>query len=110
MTRPRAKPIKVFVTEEERARIAEKANAANLSLSAYLRALALNHKIRSVDINNVMELVKMHGELSAIAGRLKMAQTAGINAPANAPTLDEVINDCYELQAMIHQAMGKGIR
>jgi len=107
MTRPRAKPIKVFVTEEERARIAEKANAANLSLSAYLRALALNHKIRSVDINNVMELVKMHGELSAIAGRLKMAQeVAGIKAE----TLEDAIKDCHTLLTQIHQAMGKGVR
>lgn len=107
MTRPRAKPIKVFVTEEERASIEQKARAANLSMSAYLRALALNHKIRSVDINNVMELVKMHGELSAIVGRMKMAQdVAGIKAE----TLEDAIKDCQTLQTEIHDAMGKGVR
>jgi hypothetical protein len=106
MTRPRDKPIKVFVTLEEREKIESKARAANLSMSAYLRALALNHKMRSVDINNVMELVKMHGELSAIAGRLKLAQEVGVSVPA----LDEAIQNCHELQAIIHQAMGKGVR
>lgn len=106
MTRPRAKPIKVFVTEEERARIEQKARAANLPMSAYLRALALNHKIRSVDINNVMELVKIHGELSAIAGRMKLAQEVGLNVPA----LEQAIKDCHETLALIHQAMGKGVR
>lgn len=95
MTRPRNKPIKVFVTEEERTAIAAKAASANLSLSAYLRAAGLNHPVRSMmDIKTITELSKMHGKLREVIIRHELEK-------------DQELQD---LQDMIHRVMGKGVR
>ena len=92
MTRPRNKPIKVFVTDEEREAITRKAAAANLSLSAYLRAAGMNHQVRSMmDIYTIQGLTRIHRELG------RYAEAKGIN-------------ELRELQTMIHQIMGKGVR
>jgi hypothetical protein len=92
MTRPRGKPIKVWVTEEERAEIVHKAASANLSMSAYLRAAGLNHPVRSMmDIHTITELSKIHGELGRIV-------------------TEKHLNELRDLQTMIHQIMGSAIR
>lgn len=102
MTRPRGSHIKVFVTPEERTKIESKAQAANLSLSAYLRALALNHKIRSVmDIEMVMDLAKVNGKLAYLASFLKDQPVEGA---------EENIRECRELQTVIHEIMGRVVR
>ena len=46
--RSRVLPMKVFVTDDERARIEQRAAAAGLSVSAFLRAAGLHQPIRSV--------------------------------------------------------------
>lgn len=113
MTRPRADHIKVFVTEEERAKIEQRAKSANLSLSAYLRAAGLNHPVRSMmDIEAVMAMAKLHGELGMIANGIRIMDEAlkseerGAYLRAKRKHLDE----CYELQKKIHQIMGKAVR
>lgn len=95
VTRPRNKPIKVFVTEAEREAITRKAAAANLSLSAYLRAAGLNHQVRSMmDIQTINELSKMHGKLRQIIIWHELEK-------------DQELQD---IQDMIHRVMGKGVR
>ena len=90
--RPRSKPIKVFVTEHEREAITRKAQSANLSLSAYLRAAGLNHPVRSMmDIYTIQGLTRIHRELG------RYAEAKGIS-------------ELRELQTMVHQIMGKGVR
>jgi hypothetical protein len=92
VTRPRGKPIKVWVTEEERAEIVRKAASANLSMSAYLRAAGLNHPVRSMmDIHTITELSKIHGELGRIV-------------------TEKHLKELQDLQTMIHQIMGSAIR
>ena len=72
-TRPRGKYIKVFVTSEEMSEIQEKAKMSGLSNSAFLRALALNQKVRSVlDLHAVTDMVKVNGDLGRVAGLLKL--------------------------------------
>ncbi len=101
MTRPRAKPIKVFVTDDERAAIMSLASSANLSLSAYLRAAGLNQRVRSIlDIEAVAELSKVNGNLGRIAELLT-------ESPLNA---DWTIRELRELQTATHQIMGKVVR
>ena len=92
LTRPRHKDIKVWVTAEEHALIRQKAASANLSLSAYLRAAGLNHRVRSMmDIHAVTALSKIHGELGRIAANKSMPELR-------------------DIQTAIHEIMGKGQR
>lgn len=61
------------MTEDERAAIADRAAAAGLTLSAYMRAAGLNHPVRSVlDLHAVSDLVKIIGDLERVAGLLKL--------------------------------------
>lgn len=71
--RRRGKPIEVWVTDEEKVTISERAKEAGMARSAYLRALGLNTSIRSVvDLAAVTDLVKVSGELGWVAGLLKL--------------------------------------
>ena len=66
-------PLKVFVTDDERERITERAAAAGLSVSAYLRTAGLNHPIQSVlDHAAVMDLAKVNGDQGRLGGLLKL--------------------------------------
>lgn len=110
-TRPRGKPIKVWVTDDERAEILRLAAAANLSLSAYLRAAGLNHRVRSIlDIEAVNELAKVNGDLGRVAGLLKLwlAEKRGIGADPK--HVEKMMDDFRRLQTQVHQVMGKVIR
>lgn len=111
MPRPRAKPIKVFVTDDERAEIARLAASANLSLSAYLRAAGLNQRVRSImDIQAVAELSKVNGDLGRVAGLLKLwlAEKRGIGADPK--HVERTMDDFRRLQTQVHQIMGRVIR
>lgn len=73
--RPRREvpPMKVWVTDDEKAEIADRAAQAGLSLSAYLLAAGLHHPIRSrVDLTAVGDLAKVNGDLGRVAGLLKL--------------------------------------
>src|SRR5688500_2143742 len=111
MTRPRAKSIRVWITPEERAEIAERARSANLSLSAYLRAAGLNQQIRSViDVQSVAELAQVNGDLGRVAGLLKLwlAEQRGLGARPREVEL--MMNDFRELQKESHEIMGRMMR
>lgn len=66
-------PIKVWVTDDEKAKIADRAAQSGLSLSAYMLAAGLNHPIRSVyDLKAVADLGRVNGDLGRVAGLLKL--------------------------------------
>lgn len=74
-SRPRREvpPIKVWVTDTEKARVAKLADQAGLSLSAYLLAAGLKNPIRSkLDFQAVNDLAKVNGDLGRVAGLLKL--------------------------------------
>ncbi|MCD2514647.1 plasmid mobilization protein [Comamonas endophytica] len=73
--RPRREvpPIKVWVTDVEKAKVAELADQAGLSLSAYLLAAGLKNPIRSkLDFQAVSDIAKVNGDLGRVAGLLKL--------------------------------------
>ena len=73
--RPRREvpPIKVWVTDDEKAEIVNRAAQAGLSLSAYMLAAGLHHPIRSrVDLTAVRDLAKVNGDLGRVAGLSKL--------------------------------------
>jgi len=53
--------------------ITSRAAKSGSSISAYLRAVGLNHPIRSVlDLKAVADLVRVNGDLGRVAGLLKL--------------------------------------
>jgi hypothetical protein len=111
MTRPRAKPIKVWVTEDERALIGSLAASANLSLSAYLRAAGLNKPIRSVmDIHAVQELSKVNGDLGRMAELLELWLTEKRGFFAHPREVERMMKEFRNLQKQSHEIMGRMLR
>jgi hypothetical protein len=71
--RDRINHLQVVVDGHERAEIKQRAQAAGLSVSAYLRAVALNHRISSdLDHAAVGDLVKVAGDQGRLGGLLKL--------------------------------------
>lgn len=71
--RDRINHLQVVVDGDERAEIKRRADAAGLSVSGYLRAVALNHRISSVlDHAAVANLVKVAGDQGRLGGLLKL--------------------------------------
>lgn len=61
------------VSSCELARIEERAKAAGLSVSAYMRAAGLGHPVRCVlDYDAVRELAKINGDQGRLANLLKL--------------------------------------
>ena len=71
--RDRINHLQVIVDADERTEIKRRAAAAGLSVSAYLRAVALGRQISSVlDHQAVSELVKIAGDQGRLGGLLKL--------------------------------------
>lgn len=110
-TRPRGKPIKVWVTDAERAEILRLAASANLSQSAYLRAAGLHHQVRSVlDLQAVNELAKVNGDLGRVAGLLKLWLAEKRGEGAHPLDVERMMKEFRVLQKMSHEIMGKMMR
>jgi len=111
MTRPRARPIKVFVTDEERSEILRLAQSANLSQSAYLRAAGLNRQVRSIiDMKAVEELAKVNGDLGRVAGLLKLWLATKRGEGADPKDVERMMDDFRRLQHKILELMGGVMR
>jgi hypothetical protein len=105
--RRRGKPIEVWVTDEEKAVITDKAREAGMSRSGYLRALGLNTAIRSVvDLVAVAELAKVNGDLGRVAGLLKLWLAEKRGEGASAIDVDALMVDFRELQVTVREKMG----
>src|SRR5579863_1544445 len=107
-TRSRVLPMKVFVTNAERARIEERAKIAGLSVSAYLRAAGLNQPIRSVlDHDAVRDLAKVNGDQGRLGGLLKLwlVERAGQGAPEI--EVRRLLDRIGEIQAQLADIAGR---
>jgi hypothetical protein len=66
-------PIRVWVTPEEKAGIAEMARTTGNSTSAYLRKVGLGYEVRSIlDYGRAQELVKVNADLGRLGGLIKL--------------------------------------
>ncbi|EPN2681261.1 plasmid mobilization protein [Escherichia coli] len=111
--RPRRQvpPIKVWVTDSEKAEIADRAAQAGLSLSAYLLAAGLNHPIRSVlDLRAVAELGKVNGDLGRVAGLLKLWLAEKRGQGARPVDVEAMMNDFRTLQTELHAIMTRAVK
>ena len=72
-TRKHGVHLRVPVTADEEAQIRAKAEAAGLSVAAYLRNVGLGYPIRGiVDNQQVDRLARINGDLGRLGGLLKM--------------------------------------
>lgn len=109
-TRPRGHYIKVFVTSEELAEIQEKSTKSGLSMSAFLRAVALNQKVRSVlDLDAVVDMVKVNGDLGRVAGLLKLWLAEKCGQGASPIAVESLMNDFRMLQKKMADLMHKAV-
>ncbi|EJD3148802.1 CopG family transcriptional regulator [Salmonella enterica] len=111
--RPRREvpPIKVWVTDDEKAEIADRAAQAGLSLSAYLLAAGLHHPIRSrVDLTAVGDLAKVNGDLGRVAGLLKLWLAEKRGQGARPIDVEAMMKDFRALQAEMLALMSQVVR
>lgn len=109
--RPRGRRIEVWLTPDEEALIAEKAEQSGLSRSAYLRNVGLNLPIRSVvDLKSVADLAKVNGDLGRVAGLLKLWLLEKRGQGAKPSDVEKMMNEFRELQSQIHDLMGRVVR
>lgn len=106
--RRRGKPIEVWVNDEEKAQITERAEEAGLSRSGYLRAVGMNYPIRSVvDLAAVADLAKVNGDLGRVAGLLKLWLVEMPGQGARAVDVDAMMREFRELQREVGTIMSK---
>jgi hypothetical protein len=103
-TRKESTPIKVWVTPEEKAAIAAKADAHSLSASSYLRRLGLAMPLQStIDQRAILDLVKINADLGRFGGLIKMwlttnADFESISAQGLQRKLENTLSDVRQLQ------------
>lgn len=106
--RRRGKPIEVWVTDEEKLAITDKAEEAGMSRSGYLRALGLNTPIRSVvDLTAVADLAKVNGDLGRVAGLLKLWLAEKRGEGAKPVDVEEIMTKFRVLQAQVLDLMSR---
>ncbi len=111
--RPRRKvpPIKVWVTDGEKAEIADRAAQAGLSLSAYMLAAGLNHPIRSVyDLKAVADLGRVNGDLGRVAGLLKLWLAEKRGQGARPIDVEKMMTEFRALQTELSAIMRRALK
>ncbi|HCE6625614.1 TPA: CopG family transcriptional regulator [Pseudomonas aeruginosa] len=106
--RPRRQvpPIKVWVTDDEKAELTRRADSSGLSCAAFLRAVGLNQPIGSrADLEAVRELVKLNGDFGRVAGLLKLWLVEKRGQGAKPIDVERMMIDFRELQAGIREKM-----
>ncbi len=107
----RARTMRFRVNADEEDEIENRARSAGLSLSAYLRGVALNHPIRSVyDLDAVSDLIKVNGDLGRVAGLLKLWLAEKPGQGASRFDVDRMMADFRMMQGQIAELMGKAIK
>ena len=110
-TRKESTPIKVWVTPEEKAAIATKADAHSLSASSYLRWLGLAMPLQStIDQRAILDLVKINADLGRFGGLIKMwlttnADFESLSAQGLQRKLENTLSDVRQLQKKIRDRL-----
>ncbi|HBY5614322.1 TPA: conjugal transfer protein TraJ [Klebsiella pneumoniae] len=104
--RPRGQHIKVWVNNDEKAELADRAAQAGLSLSAYMKVAGLNAPIRArSDLSAVTDLVRVNGDLGRVAGLLKLWFAEKRGQSARSMDIEKVMIEFRALQASIREKM-----
>jgi hypothetical protein len=97
-SRDRNRPLKVFVSERERAEIETRAAATGLSVSAYLRNLGLGFQPHStLDQEAILALIRVNADQGRLGGLFKL-WLSGESAASTAMELRKLLVDIEECQ------------
>ncbi len=110
-TRDRKRPLRVFVSERERAEIETHAAATSLSVSAYLRNLGLGFQPHStLDKGAILALIKVNADQGRLGGLFKLwlsGQSTPLAQTAEIRELLAAVEKCqFKLKALIGQLSG----
>lgn len=114
--RKQALPLKVFCTPDERQAIIGKAKQCGLSVSHYLRAIALGlGNTRIIDFSQTDELIKTKVELGRMLGLLRLCLTQAENFPLESrpgfrETVTGVIREAEDNQASLKAIIQRAVR
>ena len=98
----------MFVTDDERARIEQRAAAAGLSISAFLRAAGLHQPIRSVlDHEAVVALAKVNADQGRLGGLLKLWLSGEVGEGVSATDIRQLLDRIGEAQAKLAEIAGR---
>ena len=110
-SRDRNRPLKVVVSERERAEIETRAAATGLSVSAYLRNLGLGFQPQStLDHEAVLALLKVNADQGRLGGLFKLwlaGQSAALSEAVEVRKLLAAIEECQlKLKAIVGHLSG----
>jgi hypothetical protein len=98
----RGRPLKIYVSDEDRIEIEARAAAARLTVSAYLRTLGLNHTPRNmIDQDAVLELARINGDQGRLGGLLKLWLTDMPGKGASVIDVRRVLHQIEETQRQL---------
>ena len=96
------------MTPAGKAELAGRAAQAGLSVSAYMLAAGLNHRVRSVvDLLAVADLGKVNGDLGRVAGLLKLWLAEKRGQGASSTDVADMMRDFRLLQTQLHEIMAR---
>ncbi|HHM6473271.1 TPA: CopG family transcriptional regulator [Pseudomonas aeruginosa] len=107
----RGRTMRFRVTADEGQEIEARAARAGLTPSAYLRAAALNHPIRSIyDLDAADQLMKVNGDLGRVAGLLKLWLAEKPGQGASRHDVNRMMADFRALQSQLSTLVGRALK
>jgi hypothetical protein len=106
--RDRNRTLRVVVSASERAGIEQRARAAGLSVSAYLRTVGLNRQTRAMlDYEAARELVRVAGDQGRLGGLLKLWLSERPGQGASAAEVRGLLARIEALQAKLAEVVSR---
>jgi hypothetical protein len=104
--RDRERPLKTFVSPDERLTIETNAQAAGLTVSSYLRSAALNRPIRSTaDQQAFLGLLKVNADQGRLGGLLKLWLSTRPGQGARVSDVRRLLHDIEDAQRRMKTAI-----
>ena len=106
-SRDRNRPLKVVVSEHERAEIETRASATGLSVSAYLRNLGLRFQPHStLDQEAILALLKVNADQGRLGGLFKLWLSGQSTPSAETLEIRKLLIDIDECQRKLKAVIG----
>ncbi len=107
-SRDRNRPLKVFVSERERADIETRAAATGLSVSAYLRNLGLGFQPHStLDQKAILALLKVNADQGRLGGLFKLWLSGQSAASAETMEIRKLLVDIEDCQQALKTVIAR---
>ena len=102
--RDRNRPLRVVVSDVERAKIVTRAKKAGLSISAYLRGVGMGFQPMSmIDVMAVRDLVRVQADQGRLGGLLKLWLVEKPGQGASTFEVRRVLRQIEELQHQLRE-------